>query len=50
VPPAEENDLLLYVERRAYRDAMASALYELDGARVALAKALDRMGERVTAE
>ena len=49
-PTLEDNDLLHYHERRDYRQAMDRALYELEGARGALAKALDRMGERVSVE
>jgi hypothetical protein len=50
VPPVEDNDPLLYVERLAYRLAMDRGLYELEGARVVLAKALDRMGERIASK
>jgi hypothetical protein len=41
---------LLYVERRHYRLAMDRGLYELEGARMVLAKALDRMGERIASK
>lgn len=39
----ECNDPLLYMERRAYLEAMQNALAELDGARVVLALARDRL-------
>jgi hypothetical protein len=42
----ECNDPLLYMERRAYLEAMQNALAELDDARAVLAQALQRLLER----
>ena len=41
----ECEDPLLYVERRAYLEVLARALAGVEGARVALAKALQRLEE-----
>ncbi len=39
----KSNDPLLFLERKAYLDAMQSALANLDGARVVLAQARQRL-------
>jgi hypothetical protein len=43
VPKAEENDLLLLLERNAYRMAMHTAVEALENAGIVLATALQRM-------
>jgi hypothetical protein len=45
----EGNDPLLYLERKAYLNALADAIAGVECARIALATALVRMGEAARA-
>jgi hypothetical protein len=46
----QADDPLLYLERRKYLCALQDALFGVEGARVALAKALARLGEAGAAD
>jgi hypothetical protein len=45
IPHAEDNDPLLYLERRANKEAMHSGLGGLEGARSTLATGIQRLEE-----
>jgi hypothetical protein len=45
IPHAEDNDQLLFTERRAYKAAVHRAIAGLEDARVALATAIQRIEE-----